>query len=127
MTTLLTTGDVAAMRAQQAQALPDTGVIHRLTTSQNSIGETVESWAAAGTASCRLSSLSASDMAKVQAVRPQVQVNSAWRLTWVHGQDVRLGDRVVISGNTYGVIDVDNAGGWLTAVRCYVKKQEAST
>ena len=125
MTTLLTTGDVTAMRATQAQAMPDTGVIHRLSLSQNSIGETTESWAAAGTASCRLSSLSESDMAKVQAVRPQVQVNSAYRLTWTHGQDVRKGDRVVISTNTYGVIDVDNAGAWHTAVRCYVQQQEA--
>lgn len=113
------------MRATQAQALPDTGVIHRLSTTQNAIGETVEAWAAAGTASCRLSSLSASDMARVQAVKPQVQVNSAWRLTWTHGQDVCLGDRVVVSGNTYGVIDVDKAGGWHTAVRCYVQQQEA--
>ena len=125
MTTPLRAGEVTAMRATQAQALPDTGVIYRLSTTQNAIGETVEAWVAAGTASCRLSSLSASDMARVQAVKPQVQVNSAWRLTWAHSQDVRLGDRVVISGNTYGVIDVDKAGGWHTAVRCYVQQQEA--
>lgn len=125
MTTLLRADEITAMRATQTQALPDTGVIHRLSTSQNAIGETVESWAAFGTASCRLSSLSASDMARVQAVKPQVQLNSAWRLTWTHGQDVRAGDRVVISGNTYGVIDVDRAGGWHTAVRCYVQQQEA--
>lgn len=123
--TLLRSGELTAMRATQAQALPDTGVIHRLSTSQNAIGETAESWAAFGTASCRLSSLSASDMARVQAVKPQVQLNSAWRLTWTHGQDVRPGDRVVVSGNTYGVIDVDRAGGWHTAVRCYVQQQEA--
>ena len=117
--------ELTAMRATQAQALPDTGVIHRLSTSQNAIGETAESWAAFGTASCRLSSLSASDMARVQAVKPQVQLNSAWRLTWTHGQDVRPGDRVVVSGDTYDVIDVDSDGAWHTAVRCYVQHREA--
>ncbi len=122
---MLDASELTAMRAIQAQALPDTGVIHRLSSSQNTIAETAESWAAFGTASCRLSSLSASDMARVQAVKPQVQLNSAWRLTWTHGQDVRPGDRVVVSGNTYGVIDVDRAGSWHTAVRCYVQQQEA--
>lgn len=122
---MLDTSELTAMRATQAQALPDTGVIHRLSTSQNAIGETAESWAAFGTASCRLSSLSASDMARVQAVKPQVQLNSAWRLTWTHGQDVRPGDRVVVSGDTYDVIDVDSDGAWHTAVRCYVQHREA--
>lgn len=122
---MLDASELTAMRATQAQALPDTGVIHRLSTSQNAIGETAESWAAFGTASCRLSSLSASDMARVQAVKPQVQLNSAWRLTWTHGQDVRPGDRVVVSGDTYDVIDVDSDGAWHTAVRCYVQHREA--
>lgn len=125
MTTLLRAGEVTSMRAVQAQALPDTGVIKRMSTSQNGIGEAVESWAAFGTASCRLSSLSASEEARVKAARPQVQLDSAWRLTWTHSQDVRSGDQVVISTKTYSVIDVDNAGDWHTAVRCYVMEQEA--
>lgn len=123
--TLLRSGELTAMRAVQAQALGDSGVYHRLSTSQNGIGETVEAWAAAGTASCRLSSLSASDIPRVAALRPQVQLNSAWRLTWAHGTDVRPGDKVVIDSDTYDVIDVDKDGAWHTAVRCYVQHREA--
>lgn len=123
---LLRTGEITSMRSVQALAMGDSGIINRLALSQNSIGETVESWTASGTASCRLSSLSASDVPRVAALRPQVQLNSAWRLTWAHGTDVRPGDKVTINSQTYDVIDVDNSGAWHTAVRCYVQHREAA-
>jgi uncharacterized membrane protein len=53
---VLTDADLAGMRAAQLMTLPETATIQRATDTRTAAGGTSQSWASAGTASCRLSS-----------------------------------------------------------------------
>jgi hypothetical protein len=118
---MLTANDLALMRAAQQAALPDTCSIQRATSSHNVIGEGVPSWAAVGVAiPCRLApQLRRRDL---QAVGEQQRTVGDWVVTLPYDTDVRSGDRIIIGGDVYDVIDTQRAESWLTAIRCEVRR-----
>lgn len=113
---LLTAAEITAMRAVQAEALPETGVISRLVRTSDGMGGFTEAWTASGTADCRL----APSGGRESAVAGKLSSVGTWTLTFANGVDVRDADRVVIGAQTFAV-ETTAAGSvdgtWQTAMR----------
>lgn len=111
------------MRAVQDAAMPDACTIVRPSWTTNSIGESVVSWSTVATAvSCRLAP---SQQASRQTPMAQQQtVIVIWWLTVATTVDIRSGDRVIVDGVIYEVVNVFNYGAWETALRCELREVE---
>lgn len=116
MADLLSAGDLARMRAQQENYLPQTAVIERYSTSADGMGGFTESWTAVGTVSCRLRPMEVEQREMVAG--EQMISESRWIVTVPHGTDVTAKDRLQISSRTFQVTFVNNDEGYQTAVRC---------
>lgn len=120
---MLTAAEVAEMRATQAQAWPDLCTILRSTQTVNAIGERVISWSTAATAvECRLAP--SEGQSRQTPMAQQQTVIVSWWLTVATTVDVRSGDRVVVDGVTYEVVNAFNYGAWETALRCELREVE---
>ena len=113
---MLSTAEITAMRTVQNQALPDTGIVYRLTRTTDGMGGFTESWAAVGTANCRI----APSGGQEATVAGKLSSIGTWSLTFANGQDVRAADRVTVGAQTFAVEttaagSVD--GSWQTALR----------
>jgi len=111
------------MRATQAEAWPDVCTILRSTQTVNDIGERVVSWQTVATdISCRLAP--AEQASRQTPMAQQQTVIVSWWLTVATTVDVRSGDRVVVDGVTYEVVNAFNYGAWETALRCELREVE---
>lgn len=113
---MLTTAEVTAMRSVQAQALPETGVITRLTRTSDGMGGFTEAWTASGTADCRIAPSGGNET----TVAGKLSSVGTWTLTFANGVDVRAEDRVMVGTQTFAV-ETTAAGSvdgtWQTAMR----------
>ncbi len=120
---LLSAAETAEMRATQADAWPDVCAILRSTQTVNDIGERVVSWQTVATGiSCRLAPMQQQSRQTPMAQQQTVVVS--WWLTVATTVDIRSGDRVVVDGVTYEVVNVFNYGAWETALRCELREVE---
>ncbi len=113
---LLADDEIAAMRAAQAQTLPDTGTVQRKSASGDGKGGQTVSYANFATGvNCRLGR-------DAQAARPgvkgeRIDTRIPWVITFAHDQDIRSTDRILIDGRTFEVINVEDHTEWMTALR----------
>lgn len=111
---MLTTSDIAGMRATLDLSLPGTAIIVRPSGSSDGMGGVTDAWAAAGTVSARLSpSGSGSD----QIAGGQVINEAPWTVTVPASTDVRTTDRITISGQTLEVVAITSPRSYETCLR----------
>jgi head-tail adaptor len=111
---MLTDSDLAAMRATQARALPETATIRRATTSRTATGGTSESWDDAGSASCRLSSRG---VPREYLEAGAVSGAHYWMVTMPYDTAVTREDRLIVGGRTLEIVGFASGGEWATALR----------
>lgn len=113
---MLTATEIASMRAVLDDSLPDSAVIERATLVDNGAGGQTPTWAAAGTALCRVSP---SDLTPGEQVdgSDAPAARRTFTLTFPHGTDVRPTDRVTFGGATYDLTGVDAPRSWSLDVR----------
>lgn len=117
---MLSAAELAAMRAIQLQALPDTAIIQRYTSVSDGMGGYDQVWAAVGTVAARLYPQSVRSMAETTSGGSQVISETRWFITLPHGTQVTAADRLKIGNRTWEIYQVNNTQSWQTAVRCEV-------
>ena len=111
---MLTSSELSAMQTTLDASLPDTGVIQRLTTAPDGQGGVVETWAAVGTAACRVSPqfgfVRYGSAERIEGQR--LTEVDYWTVTFPDGTDVDTDDRIVTSGRTLEAVAVMAPRSW---------------
>ena len=116
--------ELSQLRADQADYMPDTCDILRGTAVVNAIGEPALAWGTvAGTVACRLRPTGL--QSDVNAIGGQLQTYHSWNLYIAQAGTLLPGDRVVISGGTYEVVQSWEEESWPSAVKADVRRLEA--
>lgn len=115
MSTFLTTGDIAQMRATFETSLPETVVIERASGSADGLGGSVQTWAAVGTVSARVDPMAAGS--EVEQGGREIG-HSAWVVVMAHDESVSAADRIVHQGRTLQITDVRTPQSWQLLTRC---------
>lgn len=115
---MLTDAELAAMRAQAEEALPDSAVILRKTRVSDGGGGGSLSWAAAGTYDARFGPTTGSET----TVAGQLVGQLDGMVTLPTTADVTATDRVQIAGKTYEVMAVVLHEAWALARRVAVRR-----
>jgi hypothetical protein len=125
MTSFLSAGELAQLRADADRTLLDaTCTLLTPVAGTNSIGEVALSWGTLGAAvPCRLRP--AGNPPALALLGGQPQTVAGWQLTLPHGTTtVQPGDRAVVAGVTYEVMQTWDEETWRTATRVEVKRIE---
>jgi head-tail adaptor len=117
---MLSAAELAAMRAIQLQALPDTAIIQRYTSQSDGMGGYDQVWAAVGTVAARLYPQNARSMAETTSGGSQVISETRWYVTLPYGTTITAKDRLLIDNRTWEIYEVNNNESYQTAVRCEV-------
>lgn len=112
---MLTAAELAALRAVQAEALPDECSVMRATETETADGGVSHSRAAVATVACRLGALGRSGEERVIAER--LSAVTGYVVTLPAETDVRAEDRLTIGARTFEVAAVLATGAWETARR----------
>ena len=115
----LTSNEITSMRDELELTLVDTAVISRQSGTSDGQGGSTSSWAAFGTALCRVSPLQAGMDEGARADR--VSATSEYVITFAHGTDVTERDRVACLGVTYELTAVKAPRTWELSRRVRAK------
>ena len=107
MAELLSAAELTALRADVLGLLPGTAIISRLTTSVGTAGFPARTYAAVGTAVCRLDPV-ANRSAGGGIVASQDALAYYRTLTVPYNTDLRANDRVTIDTRVYSVTRLDD-------------------
>ncbi len=102
--TLLTERELAQVRADILETLPDTCQIQRVTTTTDAHGNWGEAWSTVDTVACRLDPFFR--MASPNPVAAQEKMRNSYRLTVAWDADLRDGDRVLVDGDVYELVEL---------------------
>lgn len=102
--TMLTARELAQLRADILETLPDTCQIQRVTLVADAHGNTSEVWATVATVACRLDPFFR--MASPNPVAAQEKMRNSYRLTVPYDADLRDGDRVLVDGDVYELVEL---------------------
>lgn len=116
---MITSGELALERAEQALWLPETCTVRRVVYTQDAYGSTVETWANGNTYACRVSPAASP---REIALAGRLVHEAGLTVTLPHGADVRPDDRLVVGARTFDVIGVVVGGAWQTVLRVLVKE-----
>lgn len=113
---MLTTVDLAGMRDQQEQALPETVDLSRPSGASDGAGGADVGYDVLGSYACRISPSGNSPTVQVLAERLGIEI--PWLVTMPEGTDVCEGDRLhTADGRVLEVVGVVKGGSWETARR----------
>lgn len=101
---MLTTKELAQLRTEALDLLPDTCRIERATVA-NTYGATAETWGTAvASAACRFDP----DQSRKEenVVSDREAMVTRYQLTLPYNTDIRDGDRIVYNGGTYQIIEL---------------------
>lgn len=122
---MLTSADLAYMRTTQQAALPDAcNIYHVSGTTTNDIGETVPAYPGEPdlrNEPCRYLELSGQDLINAQAVDERITAE----LTLSVSAEVRQDSKIELLGRTWHVSRVWTEHAWSTALRVWVRKENA--
>jgi SPP1 family predicted phage head-tail adaptor len=108
---VLTTDELAAMRATQTAAMPDEVIVERPVREADGYGSATVTWDEVATVAGRaVTSGGAETVADARVAVPRT-----WRITLPHDTDIAVGDRAVIGDITVDITSVQTAGAWSTA------------
>ncbi|HPV11713.1 MAG TPA: head-tail adaptor protein [Verrucomicrobiota bacterium] len=113
MSALLPSDELAALRATQEAALPDTAAIRRITRTSDGAGGHTESEATVTTVACRMAQIG---NGSERLIAERLSLAESVVVTMPYGTDVRLTDRLLISGVTWEVVAILERS-WSTALR----------
>lgn len=114
---MLSSAQLTAMRAVQAQTFDMSAAITRRAVSQNATtGRASETPSTVATVACRVAPGKASDRERIEAGR--VVSGTIWRVTVPATTDVRLNDALVVGSRTFEVMAVWGAESRETARVC---------
>lgn len=117
MTLGLSDAELADIRADIAQLLPDTCVIMSKQSTPDGMGGQSVTWTAAGTVDCRLDRRTGREVLAGGAIRPY----SEWVLTVPHNASINTTQRVEHGGITYNVTAVNSDKSWRDCIRASVE------
>lgn len=100
---MLSTRDIADMRTDAAEAMPETAVLQRVVRTADGQGGYTQAWTAAGTVSCRR----APHTQRIESIGARFAADSDWVIVLPAGTGARAGDRLTISGTTYSAQGVE--------------------
>ena len=108
MTNFMTATELAQLRADFAELMPDTAVIQSVTLVSDGAGGNTPSWAAVtgGTVACRIDPLNLRG-SRVQLVAIQESLLVSYQGTFPHDAPLAENYRVVTGSNTYEVVQLD--------------------
>jgi len=110
---MLATADLAFMRGQQADALPDTCAISRKTLASDGAGGYTETWATVGSGvACRLAVARTGE----RVMADHIVHEGGFVVTLPYGTAVTPKDRILVGSRTFEVTGLAS-GSWETAVR----------
>lgn len=118
---MISTRQIAKMRQQVEDRLPDTCVIHSHTGAKDSAGRPTQTWAAVvgGTVACRVDRMGqAQILNQVDALREQTEVR--YQLTVPYDAPIAANYRVVHNSKTYEVLQLDVDHSWNVSKKAIV-------
>jgi head-tail adaptor len=101
---MLTDAELAQLRSDIGELLPDTCQIQRSTDTTDDHGNVSEGWTTVATTSCRLDPFFR--MASPNPVAAQEKMRNSYRLTIPYDADLRDGDRVLVGGDVYELVEL---------------------
>lgn len=114
---MLTTNELARMRAVQEAALPDECTIRAATAGVDDIGQPTLTWADLETGvACRLAQRRVAEVVAGE----RVERVTGWVLTVPQGTTLTAAHRVVVGGRTFEVVGVNTGESWETVRRAEV-------
>lgn len=108
---MLSTAELAGLRATQALALPDVATITRRSYASDGMGGQTAT-TATHTLPCRAAPASAQ---QAQLVAGQLNERAAWRITFAQGADVLETDMITVGARSFEVLTLLAGGSWETA------------
>ena len=119
----LTAAELASIRADVADLMPDTCIIITVTNTPDTMGGYTQGTAAAGTVNCRLdakiiNTLRASESKAAGGIQPFHQ----FILTVPHNTTITTDNQVQKGSEVYNVISVDADKSWKGAVRVVLER-----
>jgi hypothetical protein len=124
MTIGLTASELADIRSDIIDLLPDTCTIQKLGTSNDAIGAPARSFSTrAANVICRLDPVESVTLTGKEVVSPMknyIITEGMYVLTLRHDQTIEETDRVIHNAKTYEVVHVDEKS-WKGSVRCILK------
>lgn len=119
----LTDAELTSIRNDIEQLLPDTCTIQQLTESQNDIGEPIRTYSTrAADVSCRVDPESGFDSFEyLGGFQDLLKYTGRFILTLPHDQTIERSDRVVVNGETFEIVEVDDSKSWKASVRCVLQ------
>lgn len=115
---VLSTGDLARMRRDLEQLLPDTCTIQTATTATSDYGGPTRTWADTYTAvECRAARLGDQVRAQMKSYGEQPSEVADWVITLHHDQAIALGNRIVLATMTLEIVDINDDESWQVGTR----------
>lgn len=122
---LLSAGQVDAMRRVAVQALPDLATIQRRTRTSDGGGGSTEQWADVATVAARITPVGGGEVGTVSGtstIGGRVIATTTHIVTLPAGTDVLAADQLVVDGTTYEVTLVRKHGEWEITRRVEVRE-----
>lgn len=121
----LSSSQLAKMRAQTEELLPDTCVIQSPTNSTDSSGYPTQGYSAVsgGTVACRLDPLNLRG-GQVEIYQSRETTRIMYQFTTEYDAPLLTDYQIVTGGNTYQVIQVDVSHSWNVSKRAIIAKVE---
>lgn len=110
MAPMISDAELAILRTDGEQAMPDTATILRLTAASTAGGHS-ETYAQVGTTQCRLTASVLSGGTE-QMGAGQLVATMAYTMTVPPGTDIRDSDRIVCQGTTFEVLAGKRVASW---------------
>ncbi len=117
---MLTAAEIASMRATQATAQPDTGIVIRYAGTADGMGGFTQGTAAAGTIPGRLMPMGGYSANEGLGAAQPVSVSGYW-WTCAYNADIDVDDMLRVGSQLLRVVEVNLDAGWETAKRCKVQ------
>lgn len=112
---MLSTADLAALRAEFNQSLPDTAQVQRVTRQSDGAGGSTETWTTIATVACRVSPMG--NLPVERAIADRLTGVQFWAVTLPAATDITAADRIVSGGRTFEVVGVLAPRTWELARR----------
>ncbi len=126
----LSTSELADIRTDIGDLMPDTCTIRQVTYTNDAIGAPARSFSDRATGvSCRfdpIDSVTLTGKEVVSAKKNYIITEGMFMLTLPNAQTIEETDRVVHNSVTYEVVHVDDDKSWQASVRCVLKTIEPS-
>ena len=118
---MLTAAELAGMRETVAGVRMETASVLRNTPASDGAGGETEAWAQVGAFPCELVRLGQGNEA-VEA--DKIASLTHWELRFAVGTDVRVRDRISVSGRTYEVNDLDTGKTFALGVSAKCRRMD---